>query len=163
MFKQNVIPFLYCVFFPLLIGIILLVIPEVLSSNNNIPSLFGRLVRVSITLWLMFAFITPGIPFIPNIESSSIALFNTWGRYYQLRDNNNEPRIDRSIFPVPYFVSTLIINSFASLVFYFAISTFTKMPFSVNIVVATTNFLVLFFVHILLYHKIVSAVYSDDH
>jgi hypothetical protein len=162
MFKRNIIPFSYCVFFPLLIGIILLVIPEISPSNNGIPNPIERLVRVCVTLWLMFSFITPAIPFIPNIESSSIALFNTWGRYYQLRDNNNEPRIDRSIFPIPYFASTLIINSFASLVFYFAISTFTKMPFSINIVVTTTNFLVLFFVHILLYNKIVSAVYSDD-
>src|SRR5919108_2878260 len=114
MFKRTVIPFLYCAFFPVLIGIALFVVPEFSSLVHDESSLLGRVMRVLITIWLMWAYANIGISFIPNLESSSIALFNTWGKYYNFRDNNHDPRVDRSIFPLYYFLPAVVVCALAS-------------------------------------------------
>lgn len=162
MFRRNAIPLLYCVFFPVLIGIVLLVIPEFSSWVSDKPNLFVRFVRILIAIWLILAYVSIGISFIPNLESSPIALFNTWGKYYRFLDNNHEPRVDRSIFHVYYFLPALIVSAFASFVFLLAVSTFIEATTSSILIIMAVNFLLLFLPQTVLYSKVVRVVYGNE-
>lgn len=162
MFKRNIIPLMYCVLFPLLIGVVLLVLPELYSSVNPEAPIFVRVIRAFMTIWLMLVYIFTGIPFIPNLESSPITFLSTWRRHYNLRDEKNEPRVDRSFFPAYYFLSKLFICVFASLVFLGALSTFTELTLPAKAMIAAVNFFVLFLPHGALYNQVVSAVYGNE-
>jgi hypothetical protein len=162
MFKRNTIPLLYCAFFPVLIGIALFVVPEFSSLVHLESSLLGRVTRALITFWLMWAYANIGISFIPNLESSSIALFNTWGKYYNFLDNNHDPRVDRSIFPLYYFLPAIVVCAFASFLLLLAISTFMVVTFPFTILIASVNFLLLLVPRVALYNKVVNVVYVDE-
>lgn len=144
MFKRNLVPVLYCGFFLLLIGIALFALPEFSSLVIDRVTPLVRLTRALMALWLIFAYVLTGIPFIPNIESSPIPLFKTWRKYYRFRDENQQPRFDRSIFPMVYFLTTLVSCVFASLVLVIAVSTFAKLSISLIMFIAFVNFVLLF-------------------
>ncbi|MFT3895020.1 MAG: hypothetical protein QM730_25625 [Anaerolineales bacterium] len=159
MYKQNVVAILYCGLFPLLIGFTLLALPEFFSLGTE-P--FSRLIRALMTLWLMFGYVSTGISFIPNLESSSIALFNTWRKYYNFRDENHQPRFEHNLFPVYYFVPALVSCAFTSLVLWIAISTFAEPLFSLTIIITVTNFLLLFVPRVVLYRQALEILYGDE-
>lgn len=164
MLKRNIIPFLYCICFPLFIIVILFVIPEFssLARDNSTP--LARLVRLLITVWLMFSYISTGISIIPNLESSPITIFNTWniGYYNRFRNQNNDPRTDRSLFPIYYFSLALIACAFDSLLFLLASSTFIELSLLARTIIATINFLLLFLPQIVVYNRTVNALYGDE-
>ena len=161
MFRQRIVPFLYCIIFPLLLGIILIVVPEFSSIPGNSEPLV-RVIRVWITICLVLAYVFTGISFIPHLESSPIALFSTWGRFYNLRDEYGEPRVDRSIFPIYFSFATLISCAFASLIVFWAISIFVRPSASLTIAIATVNFLLLLLPNIVLYKKMLKVLYGDE-
>ena len=163
MLKRIILPFLYCIFFPLFIIVVLFVIPEFSSLVSDHATPLARLFRLLITVWLMFAYISTGISMIPNLESSPIKIFNSWniGYYNRFRNQNNDPRTDRSLFPIYYFMPASITCAFASLLFLLAISTFTESSLRLTIIIAITNFLLLFLPQIVLYNRVASALYGD--
>ena len=162
MFKRNVIPVLYCGFFPLFIGFALIVLPEMSSLVIIKADPFTRLIRALMTLWLIFGYVVTGISFIPNLESSPITLFNTWGKYYRFRDENQQPRFDRSLFPVFYFFPTFVSCVFTSLVLWVAISTFAKPSPLLTLILTIVNFALLFLPHVVLYNQAVRVLYGDE-
>jgi len=162
MFKRNLVPVLYCGFFPLLIGFVLLALPEFSSLVIIKADPFARLIRALMTLWLIFGYVVTGISFIPNLEASPIALFNTWGKYYRFRDENQQPRFDRSLFPMFYFSPTLVSCVFTSLVLWIAISTFARPSPSLSLIIALVNFALLFVPHVVLYNQAVRVLYGDE-
>jgi len=162
MFKRNIVTFLYCIIFPLLIGIILIAIPEFSSIPGN-SELLLRIVRVWVTICLMLAYVSTGLSFMPHLESSPIALsFSTQGRFYTLRDGYGQSRVDRNIFPLYFSSAVLISCTFASLVIFWAILIFVRLSASLSITIAIVNFLMLLLPNIFLYKQILKVLYVDE-
>ena len=122
----------------------------------------ASLARALIVFWLILHYVPIGISFIPNLESFQLVLFNTWGKYKRFRDENQQPRFDRSLFPVIYFFLILVSCAFASLVLLLAVSTFARPSPSLTMVIATVNFVLLFLPHAVLYNQVVRNVYGDE-
>ena len=163
MIRRNAIPFLYCVFFPLLIIVVLIVIPEFSFLVRDQSTSFARVVRALIAIWLMLVYIATGISLIPNLEDSSISIFRSWNPQYfnRFRNKNNEPIVTRGIFPMYFFIPDFITCVFAGFIFLLAISTFLELSILGKISIVTINVLLLFPPEFARYNKIVSALYDD--
>ena len=162
MFKRNVIPVLYCAIFPLLIGFFLLVLPELFSTVNQDTPIIARVIRVLLTIWLIWAYVTTGTQFTLESGSSPIKYVKTLKRVNYMLNEKNEPRVDRSFFPAYYFLSRLLICAFVSIVLLVAISTFIELPLQAKVGIAAVNFVLLILPQLALYKYLLIAVYSNE-
>jgi len=162
MFKRNVIPVLYCAIFPLLIGFFLLVLPELFSTVNQDTPIIARVIRVLLTIWLIWAYVTTGTQFTLESGSSPIKYVKTLKRVNYMLNEKNEPRVDRSFFSAYYFLSRLLICAFVSIVLLVAISTFIELPLQAKVGIAAVNFVLLILPQLALYKYLLIAVYSNE-
>jgi len=162
MFKRNVIPVLYCAIFPLLIGFFLLVLPELFSTVNQDTPIIARVIRVLLTIWLIWAYVTTGTQFTLESGSSPIKYVKTLKRVNYMLNEKNEPRVDRSFFPAYYFLSRLLICAFVSIVLLVAISTFIELPLQAKVGIAAVNFVLLILPQLALYKYLLIVVYSNE-
>ena len=161
-FKANIIPVLYCAVFPLLIGFFLLVIPELFSLVNQEAPIITRVIRVLLTIWLIWAYVTTGTQFIPDPESSSITYVKTLKRVNYMLNEKNEPRVARPFFPAYFVLSKLLFCAFVSLALLGAISTFIELPLPAKVGIAAVNFVLIILPHLAFYKHLLRAVYGNE-
>ncbi len=162
MFKKNIIPVLYCAVFPLLIGFFLLVLPELYSLVNQEAPIVARVIRVLITIWLIWAYVTTGTQFIPDPESSSIAYVKALKRVNYMLNEKNEPRVSRSFFPAYFVFSKIFLCVGVNIALLGAISTFIQLPLPAKAGIATVNFVFLILPHLALYKYLLRATYGNE-
>jgi hypothetical protein len=162
MVKKNLIPVLYCVVFPFVIGYVLLILPWFYSLVDQETTVFSRVVRVLITIWLMLVYASCGIPFISSQESSSVRFLTNWRKDFYLLNEKNEPRMARSLFPAYFFLSRVFICVLVGIIFLAAISTFTELTMSEKMSIAAINFILLFIPNVALYNQVLTAVYGSE-
>lgn len=162
MFKRNIIPVLYCAVFPLLIVFFLLVLPELFSLVNQEAPIIARVIRVLLSIWLIWAYVTTGTQFIADSESSSIKYVKTLKRVNYMLNEKNEPRVARSFFPAYFVLSKLLLCAFVSMVLLGAISTFIELPLPAKVGITAINFVLLILPHLALYKYLLRAVYGNE-
>ena len=162
MFKRNIIPVLYCAIFPLLIGFFLLVVPELFAVVNQEAPIIARVIRILMTIWLIWVYVTTGTQFIPDPESSSIRHVKALKRVNYMLNEKNEPRVARSFFPAYFVLSKLFLCAFVSIALLGAISTFIELPLPAKVGLSAVNFVLLILPHLALYKYLLRATYGNE-
>jgi hypothetical protein len=141
MHSRNVVFIFYSFIFPLLIGVILAVVPELtlVSKNINYTFLF---IRIWMSLTLAWIYFRVGIAYYTDLNASISYLIP-----YTIELNPS-----RKIFPIYYSMGVMVTCVFTSVIFYWVLN-MVNVVFAVSS--AVVNFVLLGVPLCNLYRKIV--------
>lgn len=160
--NRKTIFFFYCIFFPVLIVALLIVVPFIIRTNGEVD-LIRHFINIWIAFFVVFQYVSIGVSYHPTLGlSSKFPLVPGMVNYYRLNRIMLSERIDASIFPIYFFLSTVglcTVSSilFAGVLFYERISSNYT-----SVLIGFANFLLLVVPTLMLYRTIVEIVYPSD-